>query len=162
MALVSANLKSGLEALFNQKPDSSSQAADTWANAYVSDGSGAMTSAGSLATNATANFGILSGAFNSALGTRSASGAAGLMTQGVMAFWQAIVWSGPGPFVGATTVPGNMSLTAALTGILTDLGEKSESDKAGELADAFDAGAKLVMVADVNAVTGVTILGPIN
>ena len=162
MALVSANLKSGLEALFNQKADSSSEAADTWANAYVSYASGAMTSVGSLATNATGNFSILSGAFNSALATESVSGSAAIMAQGVMAFWQAIIWSSPAGFVGATTVPGNMSLTAALTGVFEDLEEKSEADKAGELADAFDAGAKVVMVADVHAVTGVTIVGPIS
>jgi len=162
MALSGASLKSGLEALFRQRPDSAAQAADTWANAYGSYAGGAMTSAGSLATNAAASFGILSGAFNSALQARSPAGAAALMGQGVMAFWQAIVWASPGGFVGATTVPGNFSLIAALTGIFADLQEKSEADQAGELADAFDAGARMVMVTDIHAVSGVTVVGPIN
>ncbi len=161
MALIKSTLSSSLEEVLNRKP-STDEAAQSFATAYVSYASGAMSSASSLATNAQGNLSILQGAFSGAFQARSPAGAAAAISAGVMAFWTAIVWSGPSA-AGTTIVPGNFSLSGALSSIFANTGEMSESDKAGALADAFDTGAKLVMVTDIPyAQPAPPITGPIS
>jgi hypothetical protein len=87
--------------------------------------------------------------------------AGALVAQGVVTFWQAIVWVGP-TASGATAFPGNAALAPALVAIFADLSRKSPQDKANELADAFDAGARTVIVTDVPFVQPAPpIVGPI-
>jgi len=160
MPLIKFTLSSELQSVLENKPDPTSSAASDWAQAYVSYAASAMTSVSSLASNASANKSILQGAFSSAFASQDTSTAASTIAQGVMSFWQAIIWSGA-TAVGSTTSPGNFSLSAALSGIFSDTAEISASDKASQLADAFDAGAKQVMVTDVLTSTGVPVVGPI-
>ncbi len=160
MPLISSTISSALESLFAANPSSPAEAAQEWARGYVSYASSAMSSVSSQAITAQANLGILVPSFTSALEARSSSGAGGLMAAGVMAFWTAMVWVGP-TAAGATIVPGNFSLASELTSIFEDLDEKSDLDKASELADAFDNGAKSVMVMDILYATGVPVTGPI-
>lgn len=160
MPLIKSTLSSALEAVLERKPDATASAASDWAQAYVSYAASAMTSVSSLATNAAGNQGILVGALSSAFQSQDTSSAASTIAQGVMSFWQAIIWSGA-TAVGATTSPGNFSLTAALSGIFSDTAEASAGEKASRLADAFDAGARQVMVTDVLTSTGLPVVGPI-
>lgn len=160
MPLIKSTLSSALEVVLENKPDSSVSAASDWAQAYVSYAASAMTSVSSLATNAAGNQGILQGAFSSAFGSRDRSSAASTIAQGVQSFWQAIVWSGA-TAVGSTSSPGNFSLSSALAGVFGDTAEASTGDKASRLADAFDAGARQVIVTDVLTSTGVPVAGPI-
>ncbi len=160
MPLIKSSLSSALQAIFESKPEPTASAASDWARAYVSYASPAVTSASSLATNAMAGQGMLLGAFSSAFASQDTSSSASTIAQGVTSFWQAIVWSGAAA-VGSTTAPGNFSLAAALSGIFGDVAEAGAGDKASRLADAFDAGARQVVVTDVLTATGVPVVGPI-
>jgi hypothetical protein len=71
-----------------------------------------------------------------------------MMSQGVMAFWSAMVWVGSAA-AGVTASPGNAALSGALGAVFSDTSKKSEGDKADQIADAFDSGAKLVIVSDI-------------
>jgi hypothetical protein len=162
MPLIKTTLAQELENIFNKKPGSAPQAALLWAKAYTGYAANAISKAGSLPVNAQANQGILIGAFTSAFNSMAAAAAAALMVQGIVAFWQAIAWTGP-TAAGVTTVPGNLSLTAQLSVIFLDLDDKTSADKAQELADAFDAGAKMVIVSDIPYVQPAPpIVGPIS
>ena len=160
MPLIKSTLSSTLQPVLENKPEPSAAAASDWARAYVAYAAPAMTSVASLATNAAAGEGALAAAFSSAFAARDTSSAAATIAQGVTAFWQTIVWSGPAA-VGSTIAPGNFSLTAALSGIFADTAQASAGDKASRLADAFDAGARQVMVADILTSTGLPVVGPI-
>jgi hypothetical protein len=73
-----------------------------------------------------------------------------------------MVWVGT-TAVGSTASPGNASLSSALAAIFGDASETSDAEKAGQIADAFDAGAKLVMVSDIlTTVPPSTVVGPIS
>src|SRR5262245_25599876 len=161
MPLVKSTLAAQLENIFNQKPATSADAAVSWAQAYTSYAASALSTASSLPVTAAANTGILVGAFTSAFNALATQAAAAVMVQGVMAFWQAMVWAGP-TAAGTTASPGNAALAGALGAIFSDTSDKTASDKASELADAFDAGAKLVIVSDIPFAPPPTpIVGPI-
>jgi hypothetical protein len=102
----------------------------------------------------------LTSAFTAAFAQEDPNGTASAIATGVQAFWQSISWVGAAA-VGVTTVPGNFTLTSALAAVFSDLGQSSASDKADKVADAFDGGAKTVMVLDTLTSTGVPTLGPI-
>jgi hypothetical protein len=146
MPLVKSSLSSALVSTFEQKPSSVADAASQWADAYVSYAAAAMTSTGGAAMTAQAGKGSLVAAFTGAFNTQTAQGAAAAMSAGVMAFWMAIAWQGAG--TGVTTSPGNASLTSSLAAVFSDVEESSASDKADAIADAFDSGAKTVIVTD--------------
>lgn len=147
MPLIKSSLAAALEQALNQK-SALPAAATSWAQAYVTYAANALTSAGSLPVTAPANLGTLVAAFTAAFNSLAVQAAAAAMAQGVLAFWQTMVWVGP-TAAGSTISPGNTALASALTQVFMDLSGKSEADKADALADAFDAGAKLVMVSDV-------------
>jgi hypothetical protein len=162
MPLLKSTLARQLETVFKGKPASAPQAAAEWAAAYVAYAALALSSAGSLPVTATTNQGLLVGAFTGALQAQSPSGAAGLMAQGVTGFWSAMVWSGP-TAVGSTVFPGNPTLSTTLAAIFSDTSEQSDADKARALADAFDIGAKMVVVNDIPLVQPATpIVGPVS
>lgn len=161
MPLIKATLAMDLESALNKNPAASALAAQDWAKTYVSYAGNAMSSAGSLPVNAQGNMSILVGAFSAGLNAMSVAGAAAAMAQGVMAFWQAIAWAGPAAS-GATAGPGNSALASALQAIFSDLSEKSVSEKANALADAFDAGARMVIASEVQTVSSAPLVGPIN
>ena len=161
MPLVKATISSMLTSTFDQHPASVADAASQWADAYVAYASAAMTSTGGAATTAQAGKGTLLSAFSGAFATQDAQGAAGAISAGVMAFWMSIVWQGAG--TGVTTSPGNASLTSELGSVFSDTEEASASAKAGKVADAFDTGAKTVVVTDTipAAPTPVVVVAPI-
>lgn len=160
MPLTKSSLASALEQALNQK-SALPAAAASWAQAYTTYAASALTSAGSLPVTAPANMGTLVGAFTAAFNSLGAQAAASMIAQGVVAFWQSMVWVGP-TAAGSTISPGNTALAGALAACFTDLSDKSEGDKASELADAFDAGAKLVIVSDVLFVQPAPpVIGPI-
>ena len=162
MPLVKAKLARELENILPGEYYSSPEAAERWARAYVSFAGTAVSSAGSLPANAQGNMGIVVGAFTGAFNSLSSAGAASAIASGILSFWQAIVWVGP-TASGATIWPGNCSLSATLQMIFEDRRGKSVGDKAGELADAFEAGAKIVMVSDIPYVQPAPpIVGPIS
>lgn len=148
MPLIKASLSRDLEAIFKGKPSSAAEAAADWAKAYVAYAGSALSGAASLPVTAPANLSILIGAFTGAFQAQSSAGAAALMAQGVMGFWAAMVWAGAAA-AGTTASPGNAALSGALGNVFSDTSNKSEGDKANEIADAFDSGAKLVMVSDI-------------
>ena len=120
-----------------------------------------MSTASSLPVTAPANFGILLGAFVGGLSALSSVTAGALVAQGLLAYWQAMAWVGP-TAIGVTAFPGNAALAAALAATFSDVSKKSAADKAKELADAFDAGAKMVIVSDVPLIQPAPpIVGPI-
>lgn len=160
MPLVKASLSSQLEQVFTQKPSVAAEAASGWAQAYLSYASAALSPTGGMPVTAPAGLSILMGAFTGAFSSQDSSGAASSIASGVMGFWSSLVWVGAAA-VGSTLSPGNSSLSSALSGIFSDTGEKSEGDKARAIADAFDAGAKEVMVNDILTSTGVPSPGPI-
>ncbi len=161
MPLNRPSLARALESVLKGQPQTSAAAAADWARAYLAYASAAASSAGSLPTNAAANLGILVGAFTAAFNSLSGAAAGALLAQGVMGYWQAIAWLGP-TASGVTTVPGNLTLAASLISVFLDLSGKSMGDKAGALADAFDTGAKAVVVTDVPFVQPAPpIVGPI-
>ena len=161
MPLSKSTLAQALEGVYSHRPASVAQAGSDWAQAYVSYASGATSPTGGLPVTAMAGLSPLTAAFTAALGVQTAAGSGGVMAQGVMAFWQTIAWVGAAA-VGTTTVPGNFSLAAALAAVFADLDKKSVRDKAGAVADAFDAGTKTVLVVDVMTATGVPTPGPIS
>jgi hypothetical protein len=157
-----STLAKALEDALRRRPDAPAVAASDWARAYVAYAAGALTTAASVPTNASANQSVLTGVFTAAFTAGAAAAAANLIGQGVMAFWMAIVWSGP-TATGATTVPGNLGLAATLAALFADVGGRSLAEKAGRFADAFDAGARQVVVTDVPAVQPAPpIVGPIH
>jgi hypothetical protein len=161
MPLTKTNLAQPLEQLFKNKPATAADAAAGWANAYLSYAGSAMSSAASLPVNASGNLGILLGAFQSGLSALAAPAAGALVSQGIIGFWQAAAWVGP-TAVGTTAFPGNASLAAALSAIFADVGQSSPAEKANRFADAFDAGAKMVVVMDIPLVQPAPpIVGPI-
>jgi hypothetical protein len=161
MPLQKSLLSQKLEKQFGAKPASPAQAAFDWASAYVSYAASALSTGGSLPVTALANQGLVVSAFTAALQAQSSSGAAAAMAQGVTAFWTALVWVGPAT-AGTTLFPGNPTLAAELSAIFADSSEKSDADKARALADAFEAGAKLVLVNDIQTASGVPIVGPVS
>ncbi len=148
MPLIKASLARDLETIFERKPGSAPEAALDWAKAYVSYASSALSGAASLPVTAPANLSLLVGAFTGAFQAQSPAGAAALLAQGVMGFWSAMVWVGP-TAAGTTASPGNAALAGALTAAFSDTSDKSAGDKASQIADAFDTGAKLVIVNDI-------------
>jgi hypothetical protein len=162
MPLMKSSLAQQLESVFEAKPKAAGLAASDWANAYVSYAAGALSTASSLPVTASANLGILVGAFTGAFAANSASGAAALIAQGVNGFWAAMVWTGA-TALGTTVFPGNAALAGALTAIFGDTSQQSAGDKAGQIADAFDAGAKMVIVNDIPFIQPAPpIVGPIS
>lgn len=162
MPLLKSTLAQQLEKQFSGKPSSPAQAASEWASAYVSYAASALSAGTSLPVTATANQSLLVSAFTAAFQTQSSSGAAAAMAQGVSGFWTAMVWSGP-LAVGTTVFPGNAALSSALSAIFADTSKQSDGDKARALADAFDAGAKMVIVNDIPLIQPAPpIVGPIS
>jgi hypothetical protein len=157
MALNKGTLRQKLESILDSRPGSTPDAATDWANAYLEYASLAMSSQSSLPVAAAASLGLLVGAFTGAFQAMSSSAAAALIAQGVQGFWTTQVWVGPA-VVGTTAFPGNLTLASELASIFADTAG-TNADKAGRIADAFDTGAKTVMVSDVTPVT--TIVGPI-
>lgn len=161
MPLSASALAQELERVFTTKSASSVDAAAAWANAYRTYATGALSVAASLPVGAPANFGILLGAFTAGLSALTAVTAAALIAYGITAYWQAMIWTGP-TAAGTTVFPGNAALAATLGGIFADLSGKSATDKANDLATAFDAGARAVVVSDVPFVQPAPpIVGPI-
>ncbi len=148
MPLMKSGLSQQLESILKRRPASAPEAGADWAQAYVSYAASALSGAGSLPVTAMASLSLVTSAFTGAFQAQSPAGAAALMAQGVMGFWSAMVWVGP-TAAGTTVAPGNFALSAALGAVFSDTSKKSEGDKASEIADAFDAGAKLVMVSDI-------------
>ena len=146
--LMKASLADALERVLKNKPSSSAEAGVQWADAYLSYARGAQSSVASLPITAQAGMPILIGAFTTALTALAPPASALAMAAGVMAFWQSIVWVGP-TAAGTTGVPGNFTLAAALMVIFADKSGASARDKASQIADAFDAGARMVMVVDI-------------
>lgn len=161
MPLLKSTLAQKLEKQFGAKPSSAAESASEWAASYVSYASSALSAGTSLPVTAAANQSMLVTAFTAAFQTTSSSGAAAMMAQGVTTFWTSMVWVGP-LAVGSTMFPGNATLSSALAAIFADTSKQSDADKARALADAFDAGAKMVMVNDVPLLPGPPIMGPIS
>jgi len=161
MALQKSTLSQSLEKQFGEKPASAAQAALEWASAYVSYAAAALSKGGSLPVTALANQALVVSAFTTALQAQTSSGAAAAMAQGVQAFWTALVWVGP-TTTGTTLFPGNATLAAQLSSIFADTSQQSDADKARALADAFDAGARLVLVNDIQIPAGAPTVGPIS
>src|SRR5262245_17707661 len=124
MPLVKSSLAVDLENIFNQKPSTAADAAASWAQAYTTYAANALSTATSLPITAPANMGILVGAFTSAFNAMDSQAAAALMAQGVMAFWQAMVWVGS-TAAGTTASPGNTALGGALGATFSDLSDKT-------------------------------------
>jgi hypothetical protein len=161
MSLNKSTLSRAIEDVLNNKP-AASEAAVSWAKAYVSYAQSAMSTASSLPTNAMGNLGILQGAFTGAFQAQTSTGAAAAISAGVTSFWTAIIWAGAAAS-GTTAMPGNVSLSGSLAQIFSDTGQKSASEKASALADAFASGAEQVVVLDIpNAQPAPPISGPIS
>ena len=161
MALSKSTLADALARVLEASPATAADAAAQWANAYAGYAAAATSSAASLPVNAAANFAILLSGFQVGLSALMPASAGALVAQGVTTFWQAIAWVGP-TASGATALPGNAGLAPMLAAIFTDLSRKSPQDKANELADAFDTGARTVVVMDVPFVQpAAPIIGPI-
>jgi hypothetical protein len=161
MPLMKSSLADALANLFESEPSSPADAGQRWAQAYLSYASAALSPTGGVPVNAAAGLSVLGGAFTSALGTHDAAGSAGAMSTGVTAFWQMMIWTGAAA-AGVTAAPGNFALTPALTAIFGDTGQAGVRDKADRIADAFDAGAKMVIVVDTPFVQPAPpVVGPI-
>ena len=158
MPLVKSSFASALANVFANYPSSKSEAGQKLAQAYVSYASAALSPTGGTGVNAMAGLSSLTSAFTGALQQEDPNGTASAMATGVQTFWQSISWVGAA--VGVTTVPGNFTLATALGSVFSDLGQSSASDKADKVADAFDGGAKTVMVLDTTPPAVVTV-GPI-
>jgi len=162
MPLLKAILAQQLQSSLERGPASAPEAAADWANAYVGYASAALSSLGSLPVTAAANLPTLLGAFTAGLQAMTSQGAGALVAQGVMAFWSTMVWTGPAA-AGVTVSPGNPALASALGAIFADTSGGSTADKARDIADAFNAGAKLVIVSDVPFVQPAPpVVGPIS
>jgi len=160
MPLMKSSLAKDLESIFNSKPSSTADAASQWAKAYATYAAAALSSVASLPVTAMATVSVLQGAFMGGLSAMSSATAGSLIAQGVTSYWQAMTWAGPAAS-GVTSFPGNAALAGALSSVFSDLSKKSNAEKGSDLADAFDAGAKAVMVSDVLFAGGVTTVGPI-
>jgi len=162
MPLIKDTLAQQIELSLKQRPQAAAAAAADWARAYVAYASSALSAAGSLPVTAPANQGALLSAFTSGFTAQAPPAAAASLAQGVILFWSAMVWTGPAA-VGVTLSPGNASLAPSLAAIFADTSEQSEGDKARKFADAFDVGAKLVIVQDTPLVQPAPpIIGPIS
>ena len=159
MALIKSSLRQKLESVLDAQPKSADAAGSDWANAYLDYASLAMSSMSSLPVTASASLGLLVSAFTAGFQAQGSSAAGAQIAQGVSSFWSAQAWVGPG-LVGTTASPGNEALASSLSAIFADT-SGSNADKASALADAFDSGAKSVMVSDVSPVP-VTVVGPIS
>jgi len=159
MPLVKSSLASSLADVFANYPSSKSEAGQKWAQAYVSYAAAAMSPTGGTGVNAMAGLSSLASAFTGALQQEDPNGTASAMATGVQTFWQSISWVGAA--TGVTTVPGDFALTSALAAVFSDLGDSSASAKADSVADAFDGGAKTVMVLDTIPGPTAPVLGPI-
>ncbi len=146
MPLIKDMLAQQLELSLKQQPASPAAAAD-WARAYVAYASTALSAAASLPVTAQANQGFLLSAFLNGFTAQASAAAGAAIAQGVILFWSTMVWTGPAS-AGVTLSPGNSALATSLAAIFADTAEQSEGDKARRFADAFDAGAKLVIVQD--------------
>lgn len=146
MPLVKSTLANDLENVFKNNPGSVPEAAQKWAQAYVSYAGAAMTSTGGSAVNAMAGLSSLTSAFAGALQAMAPPAAGAAMAAGVSTFWLSIAWVGAA--TGVTVSPGNPALAGALASVFSNLDKLSPSEKANAVADAFDGGAKLVMVLD--------------
>lgn len=147
MSLDKSTLAQSLEDVLNRKPGLA-DATLGWAKAYAAYAQSAMSSVSSLPTNAMGNMALLQNAFLAGFNARQPAATAGTIAAGITGFWSAILWVGP-TAAGSTLVPGNFALAGALADVFGDLARKSASAKAAQLADAFDAGARQVMVLDV-------------
>jgi len=161
MPLVKSSLADALTSVFRSKPSSSADAASQWADAYVAYAQPAMSTGGSAAVSAAAGRSTLVGAFTAGFNAQAPQATAAAIAAGVTAFWQSMVWAGAG--VGVTTVPGNFALAAALAAVFSDTNAEEPAPRAGRIADAFDAGAKAVVVTDTipAAPTPIVVVGPI-
>jgi hypothetical protein len=161
MPLMKSSLADGLASLFESEPSSAADAGLRWAQTYLSYASAALSPTGGVPVNAAAGLSVLGGAFTSALGTQDAAASAAAMSAGVTTFWQMMIWTGAAA-AGVTAAPGNFALTSALTAILGDTGQAGARDRANRMADAFDAGAKMVIVVDTPLVQPAPpVVGPI-
>jgi hypothetical protein len=158
--LSQSTLAQDLERVLDAKPASSADAASAWANAYQTYATSALSSTGTLPIGAPALFGMLLGAFQGGLSALSSVSAAAIIAQGIMSYWQAMTWLGPAA-AGVTSFPGNVTLASALGAAFSDLGDKSARDKASDFANAFDAGARAVLVSDQPFAPGPPVVGPI-
>lgn len=161
MPLSKSDLADALEKVFAASPASPADAAMQWAKAYAGYAGAAMTVAASLPITAPANFSLLLNGFQGGLAALTPVTAGNLIAQGITTFWQSMAWLGP-LAAGTTSYAGNSALGPMLSLTFADLRNKTPEEKAGELADAFDLGARLVMVSDVPLIQPApTIIGPI-
>src|SRR5260370_42581069 len=123
MPLSKSGLAQALEDVSNRRP-SLAQAGSDWAQAYVTYASGATSPMGGLPVTAMAGLSPLTAAFTAALGVQTAAGSAGVMAQGVMAFWQTIAWVAP-TYAGVTTGPGNSAVARPLATVFPDLAQEN-------------------------------------
>lgn len=162
MPLQKMPLAQGLRALFEGRPTSAAEAGARAAQSYLGFAATAISSAGTLPVTAPALLPVLVAGFSGGFAATSPSAAAARIAQAVSVFWQGLVWVGPG-FTGATAAPGNFSLASALGAILSDLGERSASDQASRMADAFETGARQVIVSDLSTTSPpVPVVGPVS
>jgi hypothetical protein len=162
MPLIKATLANALTSVFDTRPSAVPEAAFQWADAYLGFARGAIATAGGMAVNAQAGFPVLLGAFTAGLSALQAQASASIIAQGVTAFWQMMIWTGP-TAAGFTIVPGNFALAPALGAIFASVAEESSRDKAARFADAFDLNARMVIVSEVPFVQPAPpIVGPIH
>jgi hypothetical protein len=160
MPLNQSALAKDLERILGTKHASVADAASAWANAYQSYAQGALSTAASLPVTVPVNASMLVGGFTAGLSALTSVSSAAIIAQSLTAFWQAMAWVGP-VAAGTTSFPGNPALAGALASVFSDLSGKSAAAKASDLASAFDAGAKAVVVSDVPFIPGAAIVGPI-
>src|SRR5215510_7996046 len=160
MPLNQSALANDLERILGAKHASVADAASAWANAYRSYAQGALSTAASLPVTVAVNAPTLLGGFTAGLSALTSATAGAIIAQSITTFWQAMAWVGP-TAAGTTSFPGNPALAGALAAVFNDLSGKSAAAKASDLASAFDAGAKAVVVSDVPFIPGATIVGPI-
>jgi hypothetical protein len=160
MALNDSSLAKDLEQVLGTEHASTADAAKAWAKAYQSYAQAALSTASSLPVTATVNAPALLSGFTAGLSAQTSATAGAIIAQSVTAFWQAMTWVGP-TAAGTTAFPGNAALASALAAVFSDLSGKSAAAKASDLASAFDAGAKSVIVSDVPFIPAAPIVGPI-
>jgi hypothetical protein len=160
MPLNQSALADDLGRILGAQHATTADAAAQWANAYQTYAQGALSSAASLPATAAVNAPILLGGFTAGLAALTSVTAAAIIAQAVTAYWQAMAWLGP-TAAGTTAFPGNVALAGALGAVFADLSGRSAAAKASDIASAFDAGAKMVVVSDVLFVPGPPIVAPI-
>jgi hypothetical protein len=163
MPLMKAALAQELERIFQRKPASAAEAAMAWVNAYHAYASAALSMAGGVPVTAAAHLSVLQNAFAGAFQAQTPMAAASAMAQGVLSFWSALQWIGP-VGAGTTISPGNLALAVSLGAVFADSSsQQSIADKASRFADAFDAGARLVVVSDIPFIQPTPpVVGPIS